>query len=134
MQITVDKVEVLNDVKREVEYNGAKGGDYDHMRIVDADEELLSRWMSDALKSIESELRELRQDSVMAGSTWYMTTTHSNNMDGWASVSAQSYVEAKVLMEWFVKVNVVALVEHYNACAERHMAELRKLAYHRAIS
>lgn len=134
MQITVDKLEVLNDVKREVEYSGAKDGDYDHMRIIDADDELLRRWMSDALKSIENELRELRKDSVMAGNTWYMNTTHNNNMDGWASVSAQSYVEAKVLVEWFMKVNVMALVEYYNARAESHMAELKKLAYHRTIS
>jgi hypothetical protein len=90
--------------------------------------------MSDALKSIENELRELRKDSVMAGNTWYMNTTHNNNMDGWASVSAQSYVEAKVLVEWFMKVNVMALVEYYNARAEAHMAELKKLAYHRIIS
>ena len=62
MQITVDKLEVLNDVKREVEYSGAKGGDYDHMRIIDADDELLRRWMSDALKSIENELRAGRSE------------------------------------------------------------------------
>ena len=43
MYITIDKQEVLDEVKREAEYSAAKGGDYDHQRIIDADDELLHR-------------------------------------------------------------------------------------------
>ena len=131
MVITIDKAEVLTDVMREAEYAGAKGSDYDRTRIIDTDEELLRRWISDACLRIESELSELGGTGIAAGSTWILQTTNANGKDTWGSATAQSFVESRVLGEWMLLVGMIERAEVAMAKAEGKMQELKRIAYYR---
>lgn len=133
MVITIDRVEVLSDVRRESEYEGMKSGKYDQMRIIDEDEELLSRMISDACLTLESELRDISHPAVAAGQTWSLTTRHENGRDKWASAAAQSYVEKRVLSEWMQRVMPEKQAQ-YTEASNAKLAEVLRLAYYRLIN
>lgn len=131
MEITIDKVEVLQDVKREAEYIGSKRGDYDKLRAIDADDELLRRWISEACLSIESELRDVGGPGIAAGSVWVLRIHNENGRGTWASATAQSYVESRVLVNWLQMV-APDQAEVYALRAAEKLGELKKLVYYRS--
>lgn len=133
MYITIDKQEVLDDVKREAEYSAAKGGDYDHQRIIDADDELLHRWLSDACATIATELKDVISEAMTAGSVWTAITTHENGKETHANVCAQSFAEQRLLAEWMLMCNQAERAQVYATKATEKLAELKKIAYSRII-
>ena len=133
MTITIDKQEVLEDIKREAEYAAAKGGDYDHQRIIDADDELLHRWVSDSCAAIVAELGDVITEAMTAGGVWTANTTHDNGNETHANVCAQSFVEQRVLAEWMLLCNQADRAQVHATKATEKLAELKKVAYHRII-
>lgn len=130
MVITVDKVEVLSDVRRQAEYIGSKIGKWDLLRVVSGDEELLYRWITIACSDIESVLHEISKPGVSAGMTWSIEIKHKNHREGVASSIANSYVEDRVLSEW-LKIVDPDKSDYYKMQSMNKMEELRKIAYYK---
>jgi hypothetical protein len=133
MVITIDKIEVLDDVKREAEYVASRGGDWDHTRIIDADDELLDRWLSDACSGIMASLGDVIVEAYWQGDAWRAVTTHDNNKVTSANVLAQTYVEQRLLTEWMLMVNQKERAEVYGAKATEKIAELKRVVMAREI-
>lgn len=132
MVITVDKVEVLNDVRRKVEYIGSKSGKWDTLRIISGDEELLYRWLTEALGNIETILQEICRVSRSAGFTWSIETVHKNHRDGMASSIANSYVEESVVSEWLSLFDREQ-ADYYKSKSLEKLQELRRIAYYKDL-
>lgn len=133
MVITIDRIEVLDDVKREAEYVASRGDDWDHTRIIDADDELLDRWLSDACSGIMASLGDVIVEAYWQGDAWRAVTTHDNNKVTSANVLAQTYVEQRLLTEWMLIVNQKERAEVYGAKATEKIAELKRVVMAREI-
>ena len=132
MTITIDKQEILDDVSREVEYIGAKQGDYGRVRLINGDEELLSRWVTDALVSLEQEFHETGCASMASDGVWLFVFRHENGRETWLNSAANTYVESRVTGEW-LRLVFPDQADKYFARAGEKLAELRRLAYYRQM-
>lgn len=132
MTITIDKTEVINDARREVEYVAAKQGDYARVKMVDGDEELLRRWITDACVTIERELRQCASPAIATDEAFIVTIRHENGRETWLNSTANTIVESKVIAEW-LKITFPDHAEKYEIRAAEELAKLVDMAYYRVM-
>lgn len=132
MTITIDKQEIYTDVRREVEYAGAKQGDYARVRLISEDEELLRRWITESCVTLERELRAIAMPAIATEDTWMIVVRHENGRETWLNTTANSFVESQVTGRWLRKV-FPTLAEEYEVRAAEELAKVVSMAYYREM-